>query len=152
MIHHILMTGSHLDCSGPGECEWAHIATLNLAAVLIFVNLRRSECSLCCHLCRLCLLHRNRFCAVATSATATSHFTFLQFVQDGEAEFRSTSPAFNWRSCLKWASSVTWWHCVGCTSINWRSYRSHYSEPACHDSVRTKMIYRINPCIRLWRR
>lgn len=148
MNYYILMTGSHLDCSGPGGCEWAHITTLNLAAVLIFVNFVEfcSECSLCCH---LCLLHGNRFCVVATPATTTPHFTFLQFIQDGEAECRSTGPAFNWRSGLKWASSVTWWHCFGCTSINWSLYRRHYSEPACHDSIRTNMIYRINPSTRL---
>lgn len=108
------------------------------------------KASLCCHLRQLCLLQGNRFCAVATSATMTSHFTFLQFIQTGEAECRSNGPAFNWRSGVKWASSVTWWHCFGCTSINWSSYRSHYSVPACHNSSRTKMIYTINPSARLW--
>lgn len=44
------------------------------------------KASLCCHLHRLCLLHGNRFCAFATSATMTSHFTFLQFIQGREAE------------------------------------------------------------------
>lgn len=134
MKYYILMTGSDLNCSGPGGIEWAH-DDMTLACLLIFLmfaffwmheylsnyftfwikaafdlSMWRDtdmKASLCCHLHWLCLLHGNRFCSVVTSATMTSHFTLLQFIQNGEEACRSNSPAFNWRSSVKWASSIT---------------------------------------------
>lgn len=38
MNYYILMTGSHLVCSEPGGHERAHITTLNLTAIVTFVN------------------------------------------------------------------------------------------------------------------